>query len=199
MKRKKKYDSTGRKMKKVLKAGGGVLLPRGEWERNRPAHLAAIDEKRTSATKRRGMGKGVTEDVARSILIKHGAGASTQDLANEFGLGFRHLDRILKHKFVNRKAGVEALRSLLLENGIQLAAQTRVKAQDMNGMQSAVATGIMVSKFIELDKHQQGKDDDIDIEAISEVGRELKELNDIVRNAGIEPGNQPDEIEDDED
>lgn len=177
------------KVKKTIKGvtgkSGGVVLRKGEWEKNRPAHLASIREKQTATKNQNGGRAGAEEQYKEAIIIRRAEGASLKDLKREFEIGEEDVRRVLKHKFVDGKTGRQKLRDLLLSNAIQLGAQTRAKASDMNGMQSAVATGIMTSKFIELDKHMQNQPEEIDNASLSEIAKELKDMNDLVEDAGL--------------
>lgn len=190
MKGKKKPTSVKGKVQfsKTMKrevGGNGVLLRRGEWERNRAAHLDDIAEKHTSTKHKCGTRKGIKEDVRHAMIVRASEGASIRDIVKEFHISKREVEYALKHTFADGETGAQKLKNLLLSNATQLAVQTRRKADDMNGMQSAVATGIMTSKFIELDKHLASKPRTVDLEALTEIAGELREMGQIIDDAGL--------------
>lgn len=177
--------SRGPRMSSVLKHDGGVMLKRGEWEKNRPAHVQSMRDKHTAKTDKKGHRVDVDEEFKNAIIVRRSEGATQAEIAAEFDVPEKEIALVMAHKFVDGKTGKQKLRDLLLSNSIQLAAQTRTKASDMTGMQSAVATGIMVTKFVELDKHLQNTPPETDNESLSEIANELKGLNDLVRDAGL--------------
>lgn len=182
-----------REIKKITKQSGGIILQRGEWERNRPTHLAEIANKDTADKPRYGTAtKKVQTALKEAIVIRKAEGATIKDIAEEFGVAQRYVEQVMKFRFPDGKSGAQKLRDLLLSNAIQLGAQTRMKADEMNGMQSAVATGIMTSKYIELDKHMQNKPPTIDLDKIGEISDSLNELTDIVRKSGVDDSVIPD-------
>lgn len=181
MKAKKKQDKPT-SLSQKLKAGGvAPLIRRGEWQHDRPKTLKEREAKAMSNLPRKGPSDEDMKNVQLAIVERRAAGRTDQEIAEEFGLKRKTVNAIINTKFVNNRKGAEVLRGLLLENSLLLGANVRKNVDNMNGMQSAVAAGIMTTKFIELDKHIAKQPENVDTESLSEIGKGLKELNDIVK------------------
>lgn len=181
--KRKKADTTAQKMKA---AGIAPLIRKGEWQTARPKTLEERRRKAVAVNTPMGLSKESMDEVRLAIVDRRAAGMTDKEISEEFHIGTKEVNRIINGKYAGVRKGAEALRSILLENSLLLGNNVRNKAKDMNGMQSAVATGIMTSKFIELDKHLAKQPENIDTESLSEMGEQLRELNDLVKDQGGE-------------
>lgn len=168
-------DKTSIQMKKAGIKGGGVnaIIRPGEWE------LAKINETKTLETvagKPKGKKKPLQTKEIVSMAHDKAGGMSYPELSDKYGLSEGYIAAALRRLYVSTNIGKQILKGVLLENAIVMGTHARNKIADMTGMQAAVATGIMTSRFVELDKHDQQTPQEIDFKEIAEVGAQLRGL-----------------------
>lgn len=164
----------------MKKAGvvGGVLIRKGEWQRAKEAQVAG-EPKPKGLSRVQGSNDtvGISDEVALQMAVEKAGGKTTAQLSHEYGISENHVTNLINKKFVNSRTGREVLKGILLHNAIAFGGQAAQKIEELNGMQSVVASGIMTQRFIDLDKHASTVQENIDLDEISSVGRVLKELD----------------------
>lgn len=174
-------DRTAAQMK-AAGIKGGVVLKTGAWKKAKDAGIKNTDSGRPKTTKRRGGTDAVqiSDEVVMQMAIEKAGGSTTAELALRYGVSEGHVTNLIRKKYIDSRTGREVLKGILMHNGIAFAGQAAQKIEELNGMQSVVATGIMTQRWIDLDKHSATVNDSIDLDEVSRVGRLLKDLDGYV-------------------
>lgn len=180
-----------------FKAAGiqkGVVLQKGAWQEAKDKKPPSGTPKRNSRSSNGGGCDPVPTSqstINKAALAKAG-GQSWEQVAQSTGITKEYVANKVREKFINNRQGREVLKSTLLENGIAFAAQAGDKIEELNGMQSVVAAGIMTQRFIDLDRHTQNIPDTIDLEEVAATGRAIQELEGYIT---VTPSDEiPDDI-----
>lgn len=150
----------------------GVTLHKGKWQTEREKEQIPGQPK----PNRKGAKHPLPPHATEQIILAKAGGKSWDQTAQEFGVTKNLVAKRAKEHFINNRQGKEILKSVLLENGIAMASQASEKIEELNGMQSVVAAGIMTQRFIDLDKHTQNSPETIDLDEVAKVGRAIQEL-----------------------
>lgn len=168
-KKNKKFGATTGVRRKL-----GKVIEIGEWQLEKE-HRRAPGE---PAKKKAGntTGKLTRIHIKQAAMDKIG-GATWDELKQKYGVSIRYLRDAIQAQFITTKKGREILKGVLLEGAITSGMHAKSKIGELNGMQAAVATGILTSKFIELDKHTQGlPQDSADLTNLDQIGDDLRDI-----------------------
>lgn len=182
----KKAFAISRDMKKAG-MGSGVVIKKGEWQKAQELRLQKEKEE-ASKKKVKGHQLRLTEKAHEKIMLDKSTGRSSREIASELGVSDGLVSSSLRKRYVDSRQGREILKSVLLENAIAFGTQASEKIEDLNGMQSVVATGIMTQRFIDLDKHAANMPETVDLESINKVGRIIGELEEASGSFGEDIG-----------
>lgn len=132
----------------------------------------------------------IAEDTKMQIAKEKAGGAGTDYLAKKYGVSAKYIDDALHHIFISSKVGRELLKNVILENGIACGMRARAGVADLSPMQAIMATGIMSSKFVELDKHTASTPAEVDFTELQAIGENMKLIRESL-------GDLPDDSMDD--
>lgn len=173
MKAKIKADTSHAQFKK---AGipSGVVLRKGAWQKAKESNPAGSPKAHRDHSKRQIVP--LSPSVFEQAAHDKAGGKSWSQTAEATGLAQAYVEKAVKTKFINNQQGREILKASLLTNGIAFSEQATAKIEELNGMQSVVAAGIMTQRFIDLDKHSQNVPNSVDLEELAKVGRTIEEI-----------------------
>lgn len=183
-KKKRLYDNTAR----ALKAANIPPLPlkKGAWQLEKERNTKLGGDPRT--TKPRSAPLALTEKSHAQIGLDKASGKEHGEIATQYGVAKGIVQKSVREKFVSNREGRETLKGVLLENAIAFGSQASEKIEELNGMQSVVAAGIMTQRYIDLDKHSSTVVDNADLDQIASVGRTIAELEGMASSVGEEVG-----------
>lgn len=171
-KKKKPTDTSHAQFKKVG-VMNGVQLKKGKWQVEKEAKKKIPgDPKRKQGDQK----PPIPPNAANQIILAKAGGQSWEQVAQEFGVTKDLVARKAREHFINNQEGKQILKSVLLENAIAFGGQAGEKIEELNGMQSVVAAGIMTQRFVDLDKHDQNTNQTIDLEEVAKAGRIIEQL-----------------------
>lgn len=179
---KRKRDLTDKKFKAAgIKPLDVKPMPRkGEWQVAREGKIAG---KPKQGKTMRSLTRVSDEEVAEMARLKAG-GMSYKEIGDLHGLAGTYVREAVNTRFVNTSKGREILKGVLLENAIATGVNARKKIDDLNGMQSVVAAGIMTQRFIDLDKHIQNTP--ATVTDFAEIASLSESLDELVKDLGLD-------------
>lgn len=114
------------------------------------------------------------------------SGETLEAIAQKYGTAVTYVSEALRKLYTSNAHGREILKGILLENGIAFGMRAAEKIKELNGMQSVVASGIMVQRFIDLDKHNAASGAEADLAEVQRVGKRIADLENCVSVDGHE-------------
>lgn len=172
-------------MPKVLGHGQGLtsMVRKGEWQLAKETHkvLPVVKKHKRSDNWKKNT---IPEDMRLEIAKEMAGGATKEFVANKYGVSNSLVVRAMNQVWIGSAVGREILKNVILENGIAMGMQARDKMSELSPMQSVMATGIMSSKFVELDKHTSSTPQEVDFNQLQEIGEHLKQVADSL---GVPP------------
>lgn len=174
--KKKPQDQSYKQFKKVG-IMHGVQLKKGKWQVEKEAKKKARVPGEPKKKQQGGEPYVQTpENIGNAIVLSKASGKSWDQVAEEMGQSKVHVAKKAREHFINNQEGKQILKSVLLENAIAFGSQAGEKIEELNGMQSVVAAGIMTQRFVDLDKHDQNSNQTIDLEEVAKAGRLIEQL-----------------------
>jgi len=116
-------------------------------------------------------------DTQLEMARDKAGGMTNSELAQKYAISEDYVRESLNRLYVNNEQGREILKSVVLENAIASGMHARSKVGELNAMQATVATGIMTSRFVELDKHTRDVPKVVDFSELAKVGQVLTQLH----------------------
>lgn len=170
-------------MKKVLKHDAGLtpMVRKAEWllakENPKLRQVKVIDKKKSKNKGRslRGDRKvAIPPELSLEVAKELAGGATVDFLSKKYCVSDTYIRDSMNKLFVSSKVGREILKNVILENGIAAGMHARKTIGDLSPMQAIMATGIMSSKFVELDKHTAAQPAEVDFQELQKIGDNLK-------------------------
>lgn len=170
-----------KKISKVLGHDAGLtpMVRKGDWQLARENPERGGKHK-VGTNKQTGAKNGLSKETKLEIAKEKAGGASEHYLAKKYGVSITYVQDSLKSIFLTSKVGREILKNVILENGIACGMHARTKVEELSGMQAIMATGIMSSKFVELEKHTMAQPAEVDFVEIQAISENLKAIKDLV-------------------
>lgn len=189
-------------MKKVLKNDAGLtpMVRKADWllAKENPEKYKAPEEKKKLKGSRgtvRGLNGGreqkIDSDTNLAIAKDLAGGASVKYLAMKYAVSDGYIRDSMQKLFISSKVGREILKNVILENGIAAGMHARRGIEQLSPMQAVMATGIMSSKFVELDKHTASQPAEVDFQELQNIGENLKLIKESL-------GDLPDDLSDED-
>ncbi len=173
---------------KACKAAGIETIPlqKGEWQLQREGNKLAGKLKKGKTFR---VATDISDETALLAATQIASGKTVAAVADEMACSENKLREAIGRKYIHNSKGKEILKGLLLEGAIATGQQAREKMPELSAMNSVVATGILTSKFIELDKHLTGTPQEIDFAELAGLGEELRELRKTINvvDTGVGP------------
>lgn len=155
----------------------------GDWEKARQDRKHTPGAPKVRDKQKHKQVSQLTEDELEAMAHKKAGGMSYGQIAGEHGVATKYVRRALTGKFIHTAKGREILKGVLLDGAIAAGVQTHEKMGELNGMQSAIVTGVFTQRFIDMDKHTATMPhDQADFAAIAKASDAIEEL---VRDLGV--------------
>lgn len=171
-------------MKSVLKHDAGLtpMVRKADWllaKENPDKHKdkEPKDKKKSKhkiSSTQGGRAQRIPEEMRMEVAKELAGGASVQYLMKKYCVSDQYILDSMKKLYVSSKAGREILKNVILENGIAAGMHARKTIGELSPMQAIMATGIMSSKFVELDKHTAAQPAEVDFQELQAIGENLK-------------------------
>lgn len=170
-------------MKKVLKHDAGLtpMVRKAEWllakENPKLRQVKVIDKKKSKNKGRSLRGdrkEAIPPELSLEVAKELAGGATVDFLTKKYCVSDTYIRDSMNKLFVSSKVGREILKNVILENGIAAGMHARKTIGDLSPMQAIMATGIMSSKFVELDKHTAAQPAEVDFQELQKIGDNLK-------------------------
>lgn len=153
------------------------LVRKAAWQvhRDLPKQLPerSVDGEKT---RRVGRPKVYPKEVQMEIAKDRAKGSTIASLATKYGASITYVEDALRTIFRTSKEGREILKGVILENGIAAGMHARRTIGELTPMQAVVATGIMSSKFVELEKHAATLPSEVDFGELQSIGDNLRQI-----------------------
>lgn len=188
-------------MKKVLKHDAGLtpMVRKADWllakenpdkhgDKDKPKSQKQYDLHRSADGGRK---QRIPEELRLEVAKERAGGASVDYLAKKYCVSNKYIDDALQKVFISSKVGREILKNVILENGIAAGMHARRGIEQLSPMQAVMATGIMSSKFVELDKHTASQPAEVDFQELQSIGENLKLIKESL-------GDMPEDLTDED-
>lgn len=172
-------------MPNVLGHGQGLtsMVRKGEWQLAKE-NPQVVPKKVKHERDHNFKSKKIPEQLRLEVAKEMAGGASKEVIAAKYGVSNSYVITAMNKVWMTSSVGREILKNVILENGIAMGMQARAKMGELSAMQSVMATGIMASKFVELDKHTSSTPQEVDFNQLQEIGEHLKLVADSL---GVPP------------
>lgn len=181
---KRAYNSMPRKLASAKIGPLDLEQRKGEWQIAKESMPAISGIPKTRVSKKPALA--VPREVIEAMAHDKETGMTTPALASKYGLAASYIDEALKHHYITSKEGRQTLKGVLLEGAIACGQQAKAKIDELNGMQSVVATGILTQRYIDLDKHMVDTPEEIDMSEIEKAGQLISSLDGTMEGHLIE-------------
>lgn len=168
-----------KKLSTVIGSPEGLtpMVRKAPWQvhRDLPKQLPerSVDGEKTKRVHGKRM---IPKEVQLEIAKEVADGATVPTIANKYGVSAGYVEDALRTVFRTSKEGREILKGVILENGIASGMHARRHIGELTPMQAVVATGIMSSKFVELEKHAATLPSEVDFGELQSIGDNLRQI-----------------------